>query len=171
VDGKVRRSIGLASRAAESALGGHSGDCSRLARVWHARLLVYALALGAATACARGQAAWAAAQAAEAACGPEGAAPFVERIITDTRLSGEVLFTQPAAAAWLVRTARALGDEDVASRYAARAGAVASGPGLRAIQAAARARSGPVEQGPPIGPAQHGNLVPQHEQLDVLGSR
>ena len=30
---------------------------------------------------------------------------------------------------------------------------------------------GPVEPGPRIGPAQHGDLVPQHEQLGVLGGR
>jgi hypothetical protein len=30
---------------------------------------------------------------------------------------------------------------------------------------------GPVEPGPGIGAAQHGDLVPQHEQLGVLGSR
>jgi hypothetical protein len=28
---------------------------------------------------------------------------------------------------------------------------------------------GPVEPGPRIGTAQHGDLVPQHEQLGVLG--
>ena len=30
---------------------------------------------------------------------------------------------------------------------------------------------GPVQPGPGIGAAQHGDLVPQHEQLGVLGSR
>ncbi len=30
---------------------------------------------------------------------------------------------------------------------------------------------GPVEPGPRMGTAQHGDLVPQHEQLDVLGGR
>ena len=30
---------------------------------------------------------------------------------------------------------------------------------------------GPVEPGPRIGAAQHGDLVPQHEQLGVLGGR
>ena len=30
---------------------------------------------------------------------------------------------------------------------------------------------GPVEPGPRIGTAQHGDLVPQHEQLGVLGGR
>jgi hypothetical protein len=28
---------------------------------------------------------------------------------------------------------------------------------------------GPVQAWPGLGAAQHGNLVPQHEQLDVLG--
>ena len=30
---------------------------------------------------------------------------------------------------------------------------------------------GPVHPGPGMGPAQHGDLVPQHEQLGVLGGR
>ena len=30
---------------------------------------------------------------------------------------------------------------------------------------------GPVQPGPGIGAVQHGDLVPQHEQLSVLGSR
>jgi hypothetical protein len=30
---------------------------------------------------------------------------------------------------------------------------------------------GPVEPGPGMGAAQHGDFVPQHEQLDVLGGR
>ena len=30
---------------------------------------------------------------------------------------------------------------------------------------------GPVEPGPGIGAVQHGDLVPQHEQLGVLGGR
>jgi hypothetical protein len=30
---------------------------------------------------------------------------------------------------------------------------------------------GPVQPGPRIGAAQHGDLVPQHQQLDVLGRR
>ena len=30
---------------------------------------------------------------------------------------------------------------------------------------------GPVEPGPRMGAAQHGDLVPQHEQLGVLGGR
>jgi len=32
-------------------------------------------------------------------------------------------------------------------------------------------RVGPVERWPGIGAAQHGDLVPQHEQLGVLGGR
>ena len=31
--------------------------------------------------------------------------------------------------------------------------------------------AGPVEPGPGMGAAQHGDLVPQHEQLGVLGGR
>jgi len=30
---------------------------------------------------------------------------------------------------------------------------------------------GPVQPGPGMGAAQHGDLVPQHQQLDVLGRR
>jgi hypothetical protein len=40
-------------------------------------------------------------------------------------------------------------------------------PGQRGEDSAA----GPVQPGPGMGAAQHGDLVPQHQQLDVLGRR
>ena len=44
-------------------------------------------------------------------------------------------------------------------------------PGQDADQRGEDRAVGPVQVRPRMGAAQHGNLVPQHEQLDVLGRR
>ena len=44
-------------------------------------------------------------------------------------------------------------------------------PGQEANQRGEDRAVGPVQAWPGMGAAQHGNLVPQHEQLDVLGRR
>jgi hypothetical protein len=44
-------------------------------------------------------------------------------------------------------------------------------PGQEADQRGEDRAIGPVQVRPGMGAAQHGNLVPQHEQLDVLGRR
>jgi hypothetical protein len=44
-------------------------------------------------------------------------------------------------------------------------------PGQDADQRGEDRAVGPVQVRPGMGAAQHGNLVPQHEQLDVLGRR
>jgi DNA-binding CsgD family transcriptional regulator len=231
--GEVSRGIELAARAAEPAVGGCGGDCSRLAKIWHARLLArvrdvaaatrvlesaggsagtgaadavsvallvcraelalargdvggavagagsgvrlageasvpvllpslrIVLAVGAVrqsdmttglqharllgedallgrTAYARGQSAWAAAQAMEAGQGLDGIADLVERLITSDRLNRDLFSAQPAAAAWLVRCARAMGEEGLAAKCVQRAEVLSrEARGFRAIQAAA----------------------------------
>jgi hypothetical protein len=44
-------------------------------------------------------------------------------------------------------------------------------PGQEADQRGEDCAVGPVQVRPGMGAAQHGNLVPQHEQLNVLGRR
>jgi DNA-binding CsgD family transcriptional regulator len=105
--------------------------------LYYARLLGDDALLGR-TVYASGQCAWAAAQVMEADQGPEGITHLVESLITDDRLNRELLIAQPAAAAWLVRVARALGEESLARAAAERAGALARQVGgYRVIQAAA----------------------------------
>ena len=244
LDGEVGRGIEFASQAAGAAHGGCNGDCARLAKIWHAKLLTrirdvsaaarvldgmaipagicegdgvsvallacraeLALALGdvgaavamaelgvrsadragvpvllptlhivltvsavrqsdmteglqyarllgddallGRTAYVRGQSVWAAAQAVEADQGSEGVGHLVERMITDDRLNRELLISQPAAAAWLVRIARAMDDEGLALKCAERAGTLArETPAFRAIQAAALHAGGLFENNP-----------------------
>lgn len=85
-----------------------------------------------------GQYAWAAAQLLEVQGGAKSAAHFIVGIITDDQLVLELLASQPAAAAWLVRTTRELGDVSLARRVASQAtGLAARNGGLRSIGAAA----------------------------------
>lgn len=101
------------------------------------------------TANVRGQCAWAAAQAQEADQGQKGVAHLVECLITDDRLNRELLIAQPAAAAWLVRVARAMGDEGLASKCAERADTLARRTrGFRAFQAMALHAEALVENSP-----------------------
>lgn len=101
------------------------------------------------TAYAPGQSAWAAAQVFEAATGPASVAHLVERLIVDDRLNRELLVAQPAAAAWLVRVARALGEERLALRCSERADLIArSSWGFRAVHAAALHAGGLLERNP-----------------------
>lgn len=96
-----------------------------------------------------GECAWAAAQAFEADTGPAGVAHLVERLIVDDRLNRELLVSQPAAAAWLVRVARSIGDEGLASRAVERACAVAGASwGFRGLHAAALHAEGLFERNP-----------------------
>ncbi|OEJ35930.1 hypothetical protein BGK67_24755 [Streptomyces subrutilus] len=85
-----------------------------------------------------GQHAWAAAQLLEVQGGAKSAAHFIVGIVTDDQLLSELLSSQPAAAAWLVRATRELGDASLARRVASEAsGLAARNPGLRSIEAAA----------------------------------
>ncbi|NEB76596.1 hypothetical protein G3I40_15400, partial [Streptomyces sp. SID14478] len=70
------------------------------------------------------QCAWAAAQLVEVQAGAASAAQLVVGIVTDDRLLLELLASQPAAAAWLVRATRQLGDEALARRVVAEAAAL-----------------------------------------------
>ncbi len=72
------------------------------------------------------QCAWVAAQLLEAQGGAESAVHLVVGIITNDRLVMELLASQPAAAAWLVRAARKLGDETLVQRVATGAAALAA---------------------------------------------
>ncbi|MFI8276044.1 LuxR C-terminal-related transcriptional regulator [Streptomyces sp. NPDC085929] len=95
------------------------------------------------------QCAWAAAQFLEVQGGAKSAAHLIAGIITDDQLILELLASQPAAAAWLVRTARKLGDESLAERVASEAsGLAARNCGLRSIEAAAVHADGLLEADP-----------------------
>ncbi|WP_051832283.1 LuxR C-terminal-related transcriptional regulator [Streptomyces katrae] len=95
------------------------------------------------------QCAWAAAQFLEVQGGAKSAAHLIAGIITDDQLILELLASQPAAAAWLVRTARKLGDESLAERAASEAaGLAARNRGLRSIEAAAVHADGLLEENP-----------------------
>ncbi|MEU9143419.1 LuxR C-terminal-related transcriptional regulator [Streptomyces sp. NPDC048349] len=84
------------------------------------------------------QYALAAAQLLEVQGGAKSAAHFIVGIITDDQLILELLASQPAAAAWLVRATRELGDASLAARVASEAsGLAARNPGLRSLEAAA----------------------------------
>jgi DNA-binding CsgD family transcriptional regulator len=96
-----------------------------------------------------GECAWAAAQAFEADTGPTSVAHIVERLIIDDRLNRALLIAQPAAAAWLVRVARGIGDEDLASRSVERAHLIARASwGFRGLHAAALHAEGLFEHNP-----------------------
>ncbi|MFF3859292.1 LuxR C-terminal-related transcriptional regulator [Streptomyces sp. NPDC002209] len=96
-----------------------------------------------------GQCAWAAAQFLEVQGGAKTAAHLIAGIITDDQLILELLASEPAAAAWLVRTARKLGDESLAERVACEAsGLAARNRGLRSIEAAAVHADGLLEENP-----------------------
>ncbi|MGR4882353.1 LuxR C-terminal-related transcriptional regulator [Streptomyces sp. LARHCF249] len=84
------------------------------------------------------QYAWAAAQLLEVQGGAKSAAHFIVGIVTDDQLLLELLASQPAAAAWLVRATRELGDASLAQRVASEAsGLAARNRGLRSVEAAA----------------------------------
>lgn len=96
-----------------------------------------------------GQYAWAAAQLLEVQGGAKNAAHFIVGIITDDQLILELLTSQPAAAAWLVRATRELGDESLAKRVASEAsGLAARNFGLRSMEAAAMHAGGLLEDHP-----------------------
>lgn len=95
------------------------------------------------------QYAWAAAQLLEVQGGPKSAAHFIVGIITDDQLIAELLASQPAAAAWLVRATRELGDTSLAQRVAAEASALAArNCGLRSVEAAAMHAGALLEDSP-----------------------
>ncbi|MER5889028.1 LuxR C-terminal-related transcriptional regulator [Streptomyces sp. NPDC001941] len=84
------------------------------------------------------QCAWVAAQLLEVQGGADSAAHLVVGLTTDDELLRELLAFQPAAAAWLVRATRRLGDEGLARHVASAAEGLAAGsPGLRSPEAAA----------------------------------
>ncbi len=96
-----------------------------------------------------GQYAWAAAQLLEVQGGAKSAAHFIVGIITDDELLLELLASQPAAAAWLVRATRELGDVSLAQRVASAASGLATrNAGLRSIEAAAVHARGLLESSP-----------------------
>ncbi|MDL5205436.1 LuxR C-terminal-related transcriptional regulator [Streptomyces sp. ALI-76-A] len=96
-----------------------------------------------------GQCAWAAAQLLEVQGGASSAAQLIVGIVTDDRLLRELLASQPAAAAWLVRATRKLGDEALARRVVAEASALAArNRGLRSVVAAALHAGGVLERNP-----------------------
>ncbi|MET9499917.1 LuxR C-terminal-related transcriptional regulator [Streptomyces sp. NPDC006552] len=95
------------------------------------------------------QCAWAAAQLLEVRGGASSAAQLVVGIITDDRLLLELLASQPAAAAWLVRATRQLGDETLAQRVVTEASALAArNCGLRSLRAAAMHAGGLLDRSP-----------------------
>jgi DNA-binding CsgD family transcriptional regulator len=61
-----------------------------------------------------GQSAWAVAQVQEAHSGPAGAAHLISGIIANPPIIHDLLASEPAAAAWLVRISRRLGYEELA---------------------------------------------------------
>lgn len=95
------------------------------------------------------QYAWAAAQLLEVQGGAKSAAHFIVGIVTDDQLLLELLASQPAAAAWLVRATRELGDASLARRVASEASSLAArNPGLRSVEAAAVHAGGLLEDRP-----------------------
>lgn len=96
-----------------------------------------------------GQCAWAAAQLMEVQGGAASAAHLIAGIVLDDELLRELLAAQPAAAAWLVRAACALGDVPLAQRVAEEATALAGrNDGLRSVAAAAAHSAGLLAQDP-----------------------
>ncbi|MEU9443076.1 helix-turn-helix transcriptional regulator [Streptomyces sp. NPDC048304] len=95
------------------------------------------------------QCAWAAAQLLEVQGGAASAAQLIVGIVTDDQLLLELLASQPAAAAWLVRATRQLGDEALARRVVSVASALAArNRGLRSVAAAAMHAAGLLELNP-----------------------
>jgi DNA-binding NarL/FixJ family response regulator len=95
------------------------------------------------------QCAWAAAQLLEVQGGATSAAQLVMGIVMDDELLMELLASQPAAAAWLVRATRKLGDEAPARRVVSKASALAArNSGLRSVVAAALHADGLLERDP-----------------------
>ncbi|MFF3487395.1 LuxR C-terminal-related transcriptional regulator [Streptomyces sp. NPDC002701] len=93
--------------------------------------------------------AWAAAQLLEVQGGAASAAQLVAGIVTDDGLLGELLASQPTAAAWLVRATRKLGDETLARRVVTAASVLAlRNRGLRSVGAAAAHARGLLEGDP-----------------------
>ncbi|MFI8521911.1 response regulator transcription factor [Streptomyces sp. NPDC085481] len=84
-----------------------------------------------------GQCAWAVAQALEARDGPASVGCLLSDLIQDRAMTQELLVSQPAAAAWLVRAAQQLGDEGIAARTVSLVGELgARNRTFRTIQAA-----------------------------------
>jgi DNA-binding CsgD family transcriptional regulator len=82
--------------------------------------------------------AWVTAEVRHVRGGHEQAAPIVRALITEAPLATELLAAQPEAAAWMVRAARALGDEDLAALAVQRSTALAArNPSLAAMTAGA----------------------------------
>ncbi|MEU9605851.1 helix-turn-helix transcriptional regulator [Streptomyces sp. NPDC048057] len=97
------------------------------------------------------QCAWAAAQLLEVQGGAASAAHLVVGIITDDQLLLELLAAQPAAAAWLVRAVRKLGDEVLAKRVTAEASELAArNGGIRSVRAAGAHAEGLLAKNPDI---------------------
>ncbi|GHI10400.1 helix-turn-helix transcriptional regulator [Streptomyces cellostaticus] len=95
------------------------------------------------------QCAWAAAQLLEVQGGATSAAQLIVGIVTDDQLLLELLASQPAAAAWLVRATRQLGDQALAQRVVSVACALAArNRGLRSVAAAAMHAAGLLERNP-----------------------
>ncbi|MGW2425341.1 helix-turn-helix transcriptional regulator [Streptomyces sp. NPDC001709] len=95
------------------------------------------------------QCAWAAAQLLEVQGGAASAAQLIVGIVMDDQLLLELLASQPAAAAWLVRAARQMGDEALAGRVVSVACALAArNRGLRCVVAAATHAAGLLELNP-----------------------
>ncbi|MEV5878567.1 helix-turn-helix transcriptional regulator [Streptomyces sp. NPDC052101] len=95
------------------------------------------------------QCAWAAAQLLEVQGGAPSAAQLIVGIVTDDQLLLELLASQPAAAAWLVRATRRLGDDVLAQRVVSVASALAArNRGLRSVAAAALHAAGLLERNP-----------------------
>ncbi|WP_405854133.1 LuxR C-terminal-related transcriptional regulator [Streptomyces sp. NBC_01515] len=85
-----------------------------------------------------GQCAWAVAQALEARDGTASIAGLLVDLVHDRAMTQELLVSQPAAAAWLVRAAQQLGDESIAARIVSLAGELgARNRTFRTIQASA----------------------------------
>lgn len=85
-----------------------------------------------------GQCAWAVAQALEARDGTASIACLLVDLVHDKAMTQELLVSQPAAAAWLVRASQQLGDETIAARIVSLAGELgARNRTFRTIQASA----------------------------------
>lgn len=95
------------------------------------------------------QCAWAAAQYLEVQGGAKTAEHLIVGLITDDQLLLDLLSSQPAAASWLVRAGRNLGDESLARRAGAEAARLAErNGGLRSVEAAGMHADGLLEEDP-----------------------
>ncbi|WP_157535813.1 response regulator transcription factor [Kitasatospora mediocidica] len=84
-----------------------------------------------------GQCAWAVAQVLEARDGTESIAHLLKGLVHDGALLRELLVSQPAAAAWLVRAAQRLEDDEIAVRTVTEVSELAvRNPSFRTVQAA-----------------------------------